>query len=92
MSEKTINIINSILYYVIAPVLVLEFFLSDLGLLPFTKVIFIGSIAVLFVFIAMTYVYKRQHPDYEFKANELYTKIIFLLILFECFYYVGIFK
>ena len=91
MNEKTMNIINTILYYVVAPLIVLEFVLSDLGLIPFTKYLFAGSVAVFLILAGIAFVYKRKHPEYDFKANDLYTKIVFLVILMECFYTAGFF-
>ena len=86
------DLINTILYYVVAPILVLEFILSDIGLLKFTGAIFIVSLVILLVLIAITVLYKRKHPDYDFKANDLYTKILFVIILMECFYTAGFFN
>ena len=34
----------------------------------------------------------RKHPDYEFKVNDLYTKLLFVVILMECFYTAGFFN
>lgn len=92
MNNKTMDIINIVLYYVVAPILVLEFILSDIGLLKFTGAIFIVSLVILLVLIAITVLYKRKHPDYDFKANDLYTKILFVIILMECFYTAGFFN
>ena len=92
MNNKTMDIINIVLYYVVAPILVLEFILSDIGLLKFTGAIFIVSLVILLVLIAITVLYKRKHPDYYFKANDLYTKILFVIILMECFYTAGFFN
>ena len=92
MNDKTMDIINIVLYYVVAPILVLEFILSDIGLLKFTGAIFIVSLVILLVLIAITVLYKRKHPDYDFKANDLYTKILFVIILMECFYTAGFFN
>ena len=39
MNEKTMNLINKILYYVIAPILILEFILTDLHIISFTKIL-----------------------------------------------------
>ena len=87
MNEKTMNLINKILYYVIAPILILEFILTDLH-----KILFIASVVVLLILCAISFFYKKQHPDYEFKANEMYTRILFAIILLECFYSAGFFK
>ena len=75
MNEKTMNLINKILYYVIAPILILEFILTDLHIISFTKILFIASVVVLLILCAISFFYKKQHPDYEFKANEMYTRI-----------------
>lgn len=92
MNEKTIDIINKLLYYVIAPILILEFLLADLKILPFTKEIFIVSVVVLLVFCGLSFFYKKKHPDYEFKANEMYTRILVAIVILECFYSAGFFE
>lgn len=92
MNDKTMDIINKILYYVVAPILILEFILSDIGILKFTGAIFVVSLMILLVLIVITVLYKRKHPDYDFKANDLYTKILFVIILMECFYTAGFFN
>ena len=75
MNEKTMNLINKILYYVIAPILILEFILTDLHIISFTKILFIVSVVVLLILCAISFFYKKQHPDYEFKANEMYLQL-----------------
>lgn len=92
MSKKAADIANILLYYVVAPILVLEFLLSDLGVLTFTRVIYVVSIAVLVVLIGVVLVYKKKNPDYDFKANDLYTKILVLILIFECLWSGGIFN
>lgn len=92
MNENTMNLINKILYYVVAPILILEFILTDLHIISFTKILFIASIAVLLVLCIISFLYKRKNPDYEFKVNEMYTRILFAIILLECFYSAGFFN
>lgn len=84
--------INIILYYVVAPVLVLEFLLTDLGIIAFTIPLFAGSALVLLALIAVSFFYKRKHPEYDFTANDFYTKILVVIILMECFYTAGFFN
>ena len=86
MNEKTMNLVNKILYYIVAPILILEFILTDLQIITFTKILFIASVIVLLILCAISFLYKKKHPDYEFKANEMYTRILFAIILLECFY------
>lgn len=92
MNEKTMNLINKILYYIVAPILILEFILSDMHIISFTKILFIASVVILLVLCAIAFFYKKKHPDYEFKVNEMYTRILFVIILLECFYSAGFFK
>ena len=92
MNEKTMNLINKILYYIVAPIFILEFILTDLQIITFTKTLFIASVIVLLILCAICFLYKNKHPDYEFKANEMYTRILFAIILLECFYSAGFFK
>ena len=92
MNDKIMDKINIILYYVVAPVLVLEFLLTDLGIIAFTIPLFAGSALVLLALIAVSFFYKRKHPEYDFKANDFYTKILVVIILMECFYTTGFFN
>ena len=92
MNDKMMDKINIVLYYVVAPILVLEFLLTDLGIITFTVPLFVVSAVVLLTLIAVVYIYKRKHPDYEFKANDLYTKLLVVVILIECFYTAGFFN
>ena len=92
MNDKMMDKINIVLYYVVAPILVLEFLLTDLGIITFTVPLFVVSAVVLLALIAVVYIYKRKHPDYEFKANDLYTKLLVVVILIECFYTAGFFN
>lgn len=85
MNDKIMDKINIILYYVVAPVMVLEFLLTDLGIIAFTIPLFAGSALVLLALIAVSFFYKRKHPEYDFKANDFYTKILVVIILMECF-------
>lgn len=55
MNDKIMDKINIILYYVVAPVLVLEFLLTDLGIIAFTIPLFAGSALVLLALIAVSF-------------------------------------
>ena len=92
MNNKIMDKINIILYYVVAPVLVLEFLLKDLGIIAFTIPLFAGSALVLLALIVVSFFYKRKHLEYDFKANDFYTKILVVIILMECFYTAGFFN
>ena len=58
MNDKIMDKINIILYYVVAPVLVLEFLLTDLGIIAFTIPLFAGSALVLLALIAVSFFIK----------------------------------
>ena len=92
MNDKMMDKINIALYYVVAPILVLEFLLTDLGIIAFTVTLFVVSVVVLLVLIGIVFFYKRKNPEYEFKANDLYTKLLVIVILIECFYTAGFFN
>lgn len=92
MNDKMMDKINIALYYVVAPILVLEFLLTDLGIIEFTVPLFVVSVVVLLVLIGIVFFYKRKNPEYEFKANDLYTKLLVIVILIECFYTAGFFN
>ena len=92
MNDKMMDKINIVLYYVVAPILVLEFLLTDLGIIEFTAPLFVVSVVVLLVLIGIVFFYKRKNPGYEFKANDLYTKLLVIVILIECFYTAGFFN
>ena len=92
MNDKMMDKINIALYYVVAPILVLEFLLTDLGIIEFTVPLFVVSVVVLLVLIGIVFFYKRKNPEYEFKSNDLYTKLLVIVILIECFYTAGFFN
>lgn len=71
--------INIILYYVVAPVLVLEFLLTDLGIIAFTIPLFAGSALVLLALIAVSFFYKRKHRNMILKLMIFIRKYWLLL-------------
>ena len=75
MNEKTMNLINKILYYVIAPILILEFILTDLHIISFTKILFIASVVVLLILCAISFFYKssRQTRCIQEFSLQLYS-------------------
>lgn len=55
MNDKMMDKINITLYYVVAPILVLEFLLTDLGIIAFTVPLFVVSVVVLLVLIGIVF-------------------------------------
>lgn len=77
------RLLNMLMYYVAAPALVIQLFLIDFGILTFQSVIHLATLVIFFVLVAITSFYKKNHPNFDFKVNDLYEKMIFVLIIME---------
>lgn len=85
MTEKNITFCNKILYYLIAPALLVYFFFIDTGIIK-------CSLSVLMIFliiigaISIHMVYKKKNNKYKFEVSSSYGKIMMVLVFFElCF-------
>ncbi len=92
MDDIIMDRINMILYYILAPLLVVELFLSDLNIIPFTWALFLITLAVLIVFMVLASRYKKNNPDYDYHVPTMYTRILVVIILIECFYTAGFYN
>lgn len=92
INDAVMDKLNQILYYVVVPVMILQFILSDFHVITFTKELFMISVIVFFLLVGISLVYKKKNPEYEFKVNVMYTRILFVVVLMECFYYSGFFR
>ena len=86
MNEKNINLCNKLLYYLIAPCLLLYFIMIDMGFIipSFTMLIIFGIGIVLGVGIPM--IYKKKNIEYKFNVSSKYANIMAILVIFELSY------
>lgn len=83
MSEKYITTSNKILYYLVAPCLLLYFILIDIGVIKCTiTALLIFSIAII-VGVVVNILYKKKNSNYKFEVNSYYTKVMMILVFFE---------
>lgn len=92
MNHKNMDKLNRLLYYLVIPVMILEFILSDFKIITFTRALFVLSLVIFLILIGISMLYKKKNPDYEFKVNVMYTRVLFVIVLMECFYYSGFFR
>ncbi|MDU2289730.1 hypothetical protein [uncultured Clostridium sp.] len=83
MDEKYITLNNKILYYLVAPCLLLYFILIDMGVIQCT----IGGLAIfsiaIIVGVAINVLYKKKNETYKFEVNASYGKVMMILVFFE---------
>lgn len=83
MNEKYITTSNKILYYLVAPSLLLYFILIDIGVLKCT-IIGLSIFSVLIIIgIFNNILYKKKNSNYKFNVNEKYGKVMMILVFFE---------
>ena len=95
MTEKNITFCNKILYYLIAPALLVYFFFIDTGIIKCSLsvlmifLIIVDFFAILFRLtgtISIHMVYKKKNNKYKFEVSSSYGKIMMVLVFFElCF-------
>jgi len=86
MNEKNINLCNKLLYYLIAPCLLLYFIMIDMGFIipSFTMLIIFGIGIVLGVGIPM--IYKKKNTEYKFNISSKYANFMAVLVICELSY------
>ena len=86
MNEKHVTLCNKLLYYLIAPGLLLYFVMIDMGVLTssFGMLLVFGIAIVLGVGIPM--VYKKKNTEYKFNISNKYANIMAVLVIFELSY------
>ncbi|WP_195986409.1 hypothetical protein [Clostridium sp. D53t1_180928_C8] len=83
MNEKYITISNKILYYLVAPSLLLYFILIDMGIIQCTITgLAMFSIAII-CGVAVNVLYKKKNEAYRFEVNASYGKVMMILVFFE---------
>ena len=86
MNEKHVTLCNKLLYYLIAPGLLLYFVMIDMGVLTssFGMLLVFGIAIVLGVGIPMSY--KKKNTEYKFNISNKYANIMAVLVIFELSY------
>ncbi len=86
MNEKNVTLCNKLLYYLIAPCLLIYFVMIDMGFLTSSLNILVifGICIILGVTIPM--LYKKNNKEYKFTVSSSYGKIMAILVIFELSY------
>ena len=86
MNEKYITLCNKLLYYLIAPCLLLYFVMIDMGIIApsFIMLIIFGIGIVLGVAIPM--IYKKKNTEYKFNISSKYANFMAVLVICELSY------
>lgn len=86
MKENHATFCNKILYYVLAPCLLLYFVMIDIGFIT-------SSIGALIVFgiliifgVTVPMIYKKKNSNYKFNLSSKYANIMAVLVMFELAY------
>ena len=83
MKEKQVTLRNKILYYVVAPGLLVYFVLIDMSIIQCT----VGGLGIfslaIIIGVLINVVYKKKNTDYKFEVNSKYAKIMMMLVFFE---------
>ena len=86
MNEKYVTLCNKLLYYLVAPGLLLYFVMIDIGFLSssFGILVVFGVFIILGVAIPM--IYKKKNTEYKFNVSSKYANIMAVLVIFELSY------
>ncbi|WP_026888127.1 hypothetical protein [Clostridium beijerinckii] len=86
MNEKHITLCNKLLYYLVAPGLLLYFISIDSGIITssFSVLAIFGLSILLGVGIPM--IYKRKNPEYKFNISSKYANAMAILVILELTY------
>ena len=86
MDEKYITLCNKLLYYLIAPCLLLYFIMIDAGFITpsFSALLIFGIFIILGVAIPM--IYKKKNSEYKFNLSSKYANIMAVLVIVELSY------
>lgn len=83
MIEKQVTLSNKILYYVIAPCLLLYFILIDMKIVKCTiSILAIFTLSII-IGVLINLTYKKKNTNYKFEVNDKYAKVMMMLVLFE---------
>ncbi|WP_297428416.1 hypothetical protein [Clostridium sp.] len=86
MNEKHITLCNKLVYYFVAPCLLLYFISIDSGIITssFSVLAIFGLAIILGVGIPM--IYKKRNPDYKFNISSKYANAMAILVILELTY------
>lgn len=86
MNEKNITLCNKLLYYIVAPALLLYFVMIDAGFLtPSFGMIAVFGVLIIFG-VAIPMIYKKKNTEYKFDVNKLYANAMAVLVIWELSY------
>ncbi len=86
MNEKRITLCNKLLYYLVAPGLLLYFISIDSGIITSSfSVLAIFGLAIL-LGVGIPMIYKRKNPEYKFNISSKYANAMAILVILELTY------
>ncbi|NRT37207.1 hypothetical protein BJV38_000202 [Clostridium beijerinckii] len=86
MNEKHITLCNKLLYYLVAPGLLLYFISIDSGIITSSfGVLAIFGLAIL-LGVGIPMIYKKKNPEYKFNISSKYANAIAILVILELTY------
>jgi prepilin signal peptidase PulO-like enzyme (type II secretory pathway) len=86
MNEKYVTICNGLLYYLIAPCLLLYFITIDMGLTSCSLTILAVFGMLIVIGAAIPMIYKKKNAYYKFDVNNMYSKVMSVLVIWELAY------
>lgn len=86
MKDNHITMCNQLLYYLVAPALLLYFIMIDTGFISpsFTVLAIFGVSIILGIGIPMRY--KKNNAEYKFNISSKYANAMAILVIFELAY------
>ncbi|NMF03136.1 hypothetical protein ACUH7Y_22120 [Clostridium beijerinckii] len=86
MNEKHITLCNKLLYYLVAPGLLLYFISIDSGIITSSfSVLAIFGLAIL-LGVGIPMIYKKKNPEYKFNISSKYANAMAILVILELTY------
>lgn len=86
MKENHITLCNQLLYYLVAPALLLYFVMIDTGFIaPSFSVLLVFGICII-LGIGVPLRYKKKNAEYKFNVSSKYANIMAILVIFELAY------
>ena len=83
MKEKEVTVINKILYYAVAPCLLLYFLLIDMSIIKCKISVLVVFFLAIIIGVSINIIYKKKKSDYKFDINEKYAKAMMILVFLE---------
>lgn len=86
MNERYITLSNKLVYYFIAPCLLLYFIAIDSGIITSSfGVLAVFGVAIL-LGVGIPAIYKKKNPDYKFNISSKYANAMAILVILELTY------